>query len=116
MNKGQLVEVVAKALGSKSAAEKAIKKKGTDIDAHRQKLYYRMMQEHQAAMAAAEAVEAKSGVKSAPSTSDTEFTTGIINLANNPDYSIETMAHEANRLKKKAEQSHDPDEVVISLR
>ena len=58
----------------------------------------------------------ESVAKSEPSTSDTEFTTGIINLANNPDYSIETMAHEANRLKKKAEKSHDPDEVVISLR
>lgn len=54
--------------------------------------------------------------KSEPTTSDTEFTTGIINLANNADYSIETMAHEANRLKKKAEESQDSDEVVISLR
>jgi len=49
-----------------------------------------------------------------PSTSDTALTTGIINLANNPDLSIETIAHEANRLRKKAEQSSD--EVVISLR
>lgn len=49
-----------------------------------------------------------------PSTSDSALSAGIINLANNPDLSIETIAHEANRLKKKAEASSD--EVVISLR
>ncbi len=46
--------------------------------------------------------------------SDTALTAGIMNLANNPDLSIETIAHEAKRLKKKAEQ--ESDEVVISLR
>lgn len=52
------------------------------------------------------------------STSDTELTAGIINLANNPDLSIETIAHEANRLKKKAKKKAEEDagEVVISLR
>lgn len=49
-----------------------------------------------------------------PSTSDSALTAGIMNLANNPDLSIETIAHEANRLKKKAEEASD--EVVISLR
>lgn len=55
---------------------------------------------------------------SSPSTSDTELTAGIINLANNPDLSIETIAHEANRLKKKAKKAKEEDsgEVVISLR
>lgn len=38
----------------------------------------------------------------------------IINLASNPDLSIETIAHEANRIRQKQEQ-HD-DEVLISLR
>ena len=49
-----------------------------------------------------------------PSTSDTALTAGIMNLANNPDLSIETIAHEAKRLKKKADDASD--EVVISLR
>jgi hypothetical protein len=47
-------------------------------------------------------------------TSDSVPSAGIINLANNADLSIETIAHEANRLKKKAEE--ESDEVVISLR
>lgn len=50
----------------------------------------------------------------APSTSEAALTAGIMNLANNPDVSIETLAHEAHRLKKKAEE--ESDEVVISLR
>lgn len=48
------------------------------------------------------------------STSDAALTAGIMNLANNSDLSIETIAHEAERLHKKAEQ--ESDEVVISLR
>ncbi len=39
----------------------------------------------------------------------------IINLANNPDLSIETIAHEANRIHEK-EQKASEEEVVISLR
>lgn len=51
------------------------------------------------------------------STSDSEFTAGIINLANNnPDLSIETLAHQADRLKKKAKKAADADEIVLSLR
>lgn len=49
-----------------------------------------------------------------PTTSDTALTAGIMNLANNPDLSIETLAHEAHRLEKKAEE--ESEEVVISLR
>lgn len=49
-----------------------------------------------------------------PSTSDAALTAGIMNLANNPDLSIETLAHEAHRLAKKAKE--ESDEVVISLR
>lgn len=45
------------------------------------------------------------------STSDNPVSPDIINLANNRDLSIETIAHEAKRIKKK----HD-DEVLISLR
>ena len=48
------------------------------------------------------------------STSETVPSADIIELANNADLSIETIAHEANRLKKKAEE--DTGEVVISLR
>lgn len=49
-----------------------------------------------------------------PTTSDPELTAGIMNLANNPDLSIETIAHEAKRLHDKAED--ESEEVVISLR
>ena len=50
------------------------------------------------------------------STSDTPINADIINLANNSeDLSIETIAHEANRLKKLSEEDSD-DEVIISLR
>jgi hypothetical protein len=52
--------------------------------------------------------------ETAPTTSDSELTAGIMNLANNPDLSIETIAHEAHRLHKKAES--ESDEVLISLR
>ena len=50
----------------------------------------------------------------APTTSDVALTAGIMNLANNPDLSIETIAHEAKRLHEKAEE--ESQEVVISLR
>lgn len=53
--------------------------------------------------------------ENSPSTSDTTVSADIINLANNSeDLSIETIAHEANRLKEKAKK--DSDEVIISLR
>jgi hypothetical protein len=52
--------------------------------------------------------------KKESTTSDAALTAGIMNLANNPDLSIETIAHEAERLHKKAEE--ESDEVVISLR
>lgn len=45
-------------------------------------------------------------------TSEKETSPDIISLANNPDLSIETIAHEANRIKQKESN----DEVVISLR
>lgn len=46
-------------------------------------------------------------------TSEKPVSPDIINLANNSDLSIETIAHEANRIHEKEEQQ---DEVVISLR
>lgn len=49
-------------------------------------------------------------------TSDKPITADIINLANNPDFSIETIAHEAERIQKKAEEKKASDEVFISLR
>lgn len=56
-----------------------------------------------------------------PTTSDQPDTSSekavsadIMNLANNTDLSIETIAREANRISKKEEES--PDEFVISLR
>jgi len=48
------------------------------------------------------------------STSNEVVSPDIINLANNSDLSIETLAHEANRIHQKEESSDD--EVVISLR
>jgi hypothetical protein len=49
-------------------------------------------------------------------TSEKPVSPDIINLANNPDLSIETIAHEAQRIRQKEEQSLPEDEVVISLR
>lgn len=48
-------------------------------------------------------------------TSEKPVSPDIINLANNPDLSIETIAHEANRIHQK-EEGLPEDEVVISLR
>jgi hypothetical protein len=48
-------------------------------------------------------------------TSDNPIAPDIMNLANNPDFSIETIAHEAERIQKKAE-TKPSDEVFISLR
>lgn len=49
------------------------------------------------------------------STSEKKVSPDIINLANNADLSIETIAHEAKRIQQK-EQALGNDEVVISLR
>ncbi|MDB5177655.1 MAG: hypothetical protein JWO61_38 [Candidatus Saccharibacteria bacterium] len=48
-------------------------------------------------------------------TSEKPVSPDIISLASNPDLSIETIAHEAQRIQKK-EAELDSDEVVISLR
>ncbi|HSW77812.1 MAG TPA: PrgI family protein [Candidatus Chromulinivoraceae bacterium] len=48
-------------------------------------------------------------------TSETIVSPDIINLANNSDLSIETIAHEANRIHQKEEKLPE-EEVVISLR
>lgn len=50
-----------------------------------------------------------------PATSEKPVSPDIINLANNTDLSIETIAHEANRIHEKEEQLPE-QEVVISLR
>lgn len=50
------------------------------------------------------------------STSEEPISPDIINLANNPDLSIETIAHEANRIHQKEKERLPDDEVVISLR
>ncbi|MDX2776387.1 PrgI family protein [Streptomyces caniscabiei] len=49
-------------------------------------------------------------------TSEKPISPDIINLANNPDLSIETIAHEANRIHQKEKEHLPDDEVVISLR
>lgn len=49
-------------------------------------------------------------------TSEPVVSPDIINLANNSDLSIETIAHEANRIHKKEEQKLPEDEVIVSLR
>lgn len=52
--------------------------------------------------------------QSSSATSDTPISAGIMRLANNTDgLSVETVAHEANRIKKLEEAS---DEVFVSLR
>ena len=52
--------------------------------------------------------------QTAPTTSSKPLSADIINLANNPDLSIETIAREAHRIQEK---EHDmSEEVVISLR
>ena len=48
-------------------------------------------------------------------TSEKQVSPDIINLANNPDLSIETIAHEAQRIKQREAELND-EEVVISLR
>lgn len=53
--------------------------------------------------------------KPAAPTSEKVVSPDIINLANNPDLSVETIAREAQRIRQK-EQSLPEDEVVISLR
>lgn len=52
-------------------------------------------------------------VETPPTTSDKPVSADIMNLANNSDLSIETIAHEARRIK---ERDGMQDEVVISLR
>ncbi|HZJ34881.1 MAG TPA: hypothetical protein VFD55_02630, partial [Candidatus Angelobacter sp.] len=51
--------------------------------------------------------------KPSTTTSEKAAPAGIINLANNADFSIETIAREANRLHEKQDLT---EEVVISLR
>lgn len=53
-------------------------------------------------------------VTPAATTSNQSVSPDIMNLANNSDLSIETLAHEAKRIREKEERSSD--EVVISLR
>jgi hypothetical protein len=52
----------------------------------------------------------------AATTSEKPISPDIINLANNPDLSIQTIAHEASRIHQKEEEGLPDDEVVISLR
>ena len=52
-------------------------------------------------------------IQTPTTTSDKPVSADIINLANNADLSIETIAHEAHRLQEKEDMS---EEVVISLR
>lgn len=51
--------------------------------------------------------------QTSPTTSDKPISADIINLANNPDLSIETIAREAHRLQEK---ENEAEEVIISLR
>lgn len=54
--------------------------------------------------------------QSSPSTSEKPISPDIINLANNSDLSIETIAHEAQRIQEREEEKLPEEEVVISLR
>lgn len=71
-------------------------------------------QQQQYQQPAAAPVSPPAVAESAPiTTSENVVSPDIINLANNPDLSIETIAHEANRIRQ---QEADENEVVISLR
>jgi hypothetical protein len=72
------------------------------------------LQQQQAAAQAVQAAYQQKPEEIVDTPSEVPLSAGIINLANNPDLSIETIALEAKRLQKKAEQ--ESDEVVISLR
>lgn len=50
------------------------------------------------------------------STSEKEPSADIINLVNSSGLSIETIAHEAQRIREREEKKSDDDEVIISLR
>lgn len=62
---------------------------------------------------AQQVAQPKSVIKPEPSTSEKPLTADIINLANNSDLSIETIAREAKRIRKRQNSS---DEVFVSLR
>ena len=51
-----------------------------------------------------------------PATSKNDVEPDIINLANNSDLSIETIAHEASRIQERHHKKPDDGEVLISLR
>lgn len=53
-------------------------------------------------------------IQTAPTTSDKPLSADIMNLANNPDLSIETIARQAHRIQEK--ENDMSEEVVISLR
>jgi hypothetical protein len=57
---------------------------------------------------------AKVAAQTPPTTSDKPVSADIMNLANNTDLSIETIAHEAHRIQ--AKENDMTEEVVISLR
>ena len=59
-------------------------------------------------------LQTTSVAETSTSTSDTPVSADIMNLVNNEDVSIETMAHEAHRIHKKLEEASD--EVFVSLR
>lgn len=73
---------------------------------------------HQSVLKPIDSAAKKPGKAAAPtekkSTSEKPLSPDIINLANNPDLSVETIAREANRIREKEKLSED--EVVISLR
>lgn len=58
----------------------------------------------------------QSSSNTATSTSENRVSPDIINLASNPDLSIETIQREANRIQKKHDAMDSGEEVVISLR
>lgn len=60
-------------------------------------------------------IQAQSVPEPQTTPSEERVSPDIINLANNPDLSIETIAHEANRIHEK-EQKASEEEVIISLR
>ncbi len=69
---------------------------------------------HQSVVSPVDATPAQPVAEPDKSTSEKQLSPDIINLANNPDLSVETIAREANRIHEKEKLSEN--EVVISLR
>lgn len=94
------------------AAPVSVEPAADDLNVHLSLNPYPTM--HQSVVAPIDPNAPKPAAPEDKSTSEKQVSPDIINLANNPDLSVETIAREANRIHEKEKLSED--EVVISLR